>query len=277
VHPLAEMNRFEKAIGWLQKHEPLCAAKVVEYQDRLQDFCARKRLGYSCREVFSADRWAITGEAGVFLDPLYSPGIDYIALANTMICRLVQEDCGGGSVEQLTPRLQSTFMTLFHDNLLTYQDQYSLFGNPRAMSLKYVWDYAVYWSFPALLFFHQKLTDPGFLHSLTPDVDRLREMNRQMQKFFRDWNDTDSSLYPDAVFIDQHQISILTQLNAELRDRLDDADLRARFSRNVDVLSELMSEMMERIQGVRPKFPRGHRECPAPRHRLDGVFEALNL
>lgn len=277
VHPLSEMNRFEKALAWLEKHEPLCGAKVAAQKDKLQDFCARKRLGYGCREVFSADRWAITGEAGVFLDPLYSPGIDYIALANTMICRLVEADCNGESIEQLAPRLQSTFMTLFQDNLLTYKDQYALFGNPRAMSLKYVWDYAVYWSFPALLFFNDKLTDPGFLQSLTKDVDRLREMNRRMQKFFRDWDDADGSYYPEAMFVDQHEIGILTQLNAELRERLDDAPLRARFTRNVDVLDELMSEMMERVHSFRPELVRGSDVLHAAKHRLDGVFEALNL
>jgi flavin-dependent dehydrogenase len=277
VHPLSEINRFEKAVAWLQKHEPLCGTRVAAHQDKLQDFCARKRLGYGCRQVFSANRWAITGEAGVFLDPLYSPGIDYIALANTMICRLVQADGDGQSLEQLAPRLESTFMSLFQDNVLTYKDQYPLFGNPRAMSLKYVWDYAVYWSFPALLFFNDKLTDPTFLQSLTKDVDRLREMNRSMQKFFREWDDVEGTVYADAAFVDQHKIGILTQLNAELRDRLDDATLRARFHRNVDVLDELMTEIVGRVQRSRPESSDGQRDLPAAKHRLDGVFDALNL
>jgi hypothetical protein len=42
--------------------------------------------------VFSARRWALTGEAGLFLDPFYSPGTDFIAISNTYITELVARD-----------------------------------------------------------------------------------------------------------------------------------------------------------------------------------------
>ena len=47
-----------------------------------------------------------------------------------------------------------------------------------------------------------------------------------MQKFFRDWNEAESYRGIDPAFVDQHDIEILTQLNAELKDRLDDEALR---------------------------------------------------
>lgn len=159
LHPLSELNRFDAALAWLRRHEPLCAAEIEPHRDTLQDFCALKHLGHGCRQVYSADRWAITGEAGVFLDPLYSPGIDYIAIANTQICSLIDQDLQGQSIDLMAARYQGIFLALFHDNLQTYRDQYPLFGNPRIMSLKYVWDYALYWSFPALLYFNGKMTD----------------------------------------------------------------------------------------------------------------------
>jgi len=34
----------------------------------------------------------LTGEAGAFLDPFYSPGSDYIAMANTFITDLIVRD-----------------------------------------------------------------------------------------------------------------------------------------------------------------------------------------
>lgn len=277
LHPLAEMNQFEKALAWLERHESQCAAVIAEHSDQLQDFSAIKRIGYSCRQVFSADRWALTGEAGVFLDPLYSPGIDYIAMANTMICRLIQEDCDGLPIDQLAPRYQSTFLTLFHNNLLTYQDQYPLFGNPRVMSLKYLWDYALYWGFPALLYFNGKLTDPTFIQGLGKGIDELRDMNRDMQRFFREWDAAEGEASVDAVFVDQHEIGVLIQLNAELRERLDDQALRARFSRNVELLRDLMSEITGRIGRIRPQLAPTGGERFVPEHRLDAVFEALNL
>ncbi len=277
MHPLTEINQFDKALAWLEKHEPLCAETIAPHQDKLQDFLAIKRLGHSCRQVFSPNRWAITGEAGVFLDPLYSPGIDYIAIGNSMICRLLQDDAEGIPIDQLAPRLENTFLTLFRNNLLTYEDQYPLFGNPRIMSLKYVWDYALYWGFPALLYFNEKLSDPGFIQSMGSQVEDLRVMNQQMQQFFRDWEALDRDIHADPVFVDQHEIDILTQLNAELRDRLDDRELRDRFARNTKILSELQIEIMQRIQRSRPELESAQETKPVTEHRLDRVFEALNL
>lgn len=283
LHPLSSMNQFEKAFEWLEEHEPLCAASIAPHRDKLQDFLAIKRMARGCRQVFSADRWAMTGEAAVFLDPLYSPGIDYIAIGNTMICKLIQEDMRGLAPEHLAPTFQSIFLTLFQNNLLTYQDQYAIFGNPRIMSLKYVWDYALYWSFPALLYFNHKLTDPPFIQALSKGIEEMRDMNVKMQQFFRDWHEIDNESHVDQAFIDQRQIEILIQLNAELREKLPDRELKARFTRNVDICRDLMIEIMDRIGRDRPQLAttaNGNMSSNGntlSEHRLDEVFEALNL
>ncbi len=39
--------------------------------------------------MFSDAGWMTTGDAGIFSDPLYSPGGDFIALANGYITKLV--------------------------------------------------------------------------------------------------------------------------------------------------------------------------------------------
>lgn len=277
LHPLSKLNRFDRAQAWLEEHEPLLAAKIAPHQEQVQDFMALKRLSHAAQQVYSADRWALTGEAAAFLDPLYSPGIDYIAIGNTMICEMIKRDQDGDSIEQLAPRLQSIFLTLFENNLLTYQGQYPVFGNPRVMSLKYVWDYALYWSFPALLYFNDKLTDPSFCQTLGAAIEECRSMNLRMQKFFREWDAADSAGQgTDAVFVDQHEIEVLTKLNAELRDRLDDEALRARFSRNVEMLRELAEEIMARAAQSTPQLTLTTPAHPAA-SRLEGVFAALNL
>ncbi len=276
LHALQDINRFDKAYAWLQQHEPLCAASIEPHREKLQDFMAIKNMSRGSRQVFSADRWALTGEAAVFLDPLYSPGIDYIAIGNTMICHLIRRDIEGQPLEHLAPTFQSIFLTLFQNNLLTYQDQYPLFGNPRIMSLKYVWDYALYWSFPALLYFNGKLTDPAFIQSLASGIGEMRDMNLQMQQFFRHWHEVDDQSHVDPVFVDQREIEILIQLNAELREQLEDQPLRARFSRNVDIVRDLMTEITSRVGRTRPQLAPAT-SGPVSEHRLDDVFEALNL
>lgn len=278
LHPLSNFNRFDKALTWLEEHEPLCAASVAPHRDQLQDFMAIKQIGHGCREVFSPRRWAITGEAGVFLDPLYSPGIDYIAMGNTMICSLIEHDRAGTAIDLMAARYQGIFLTLFHDNLQTYQDQYPLFGNARVMSLKYVWDYAIYWSFPAMFYFNGKLTDPLFFGTVTEGIETLRGLNRKMQKFFRDWDAIDGDHDVEDVFVDQNGIGILKQLNAELRDRLDDHALQTRFKRNVGMLQDLAAEISSRVTRFQPGLTWEEESAPATsQHRLDGVFDALNL
>ena len=281
LHPLSEFNRFEAALAWLDKHEPVCAATIEPHRDKLQDFRAIKKIGHGCREVFSTQRWAITGEAGVFLDPLYSPGIDYIAIANTMICSLIEQDRQGVAIDLIAPRYQGIFLSLFHDNLQTYQDQYPLFGNARVMSLKYVWDYALYWSFPALFYFNRKLTDPMFFSMVTEGIETIRDLNRKMQQFFRDWDTNDGDREMDAVFVNQNEIDILRQLNADLRDRLDDDALEMRFRRNVGVLADLAREITQRVARVRPGLTPieidGTQNAGTGKQRLDQVFEAFNL
>lgn len=278
LHPLSEFKSFDRLMDWLADHEPLCAAQVAPHREKLQDFKAIKRLAYGCREVFSANRWAITGEAGVFLDPLYSPGIDYIAMGNTMIEKLIATDLAGDSIDLMAPRLQGLFLTLFQDNLMTYEDQYQLFGNPRIMSMKYVWDYALYWSFPAFLYMNGKIADPQTFSRLGQGIEQLRELNREMQAFLRSWNEQEASMDADPVFVNQNEIAILKQLNAELKDELDDQELTTRFQRNVGILTDLSREIASRVADSYPEIVRPEGLLGSPRsNRLCGVFEALGI
>jgi flavin-dependent dehydrogenase len=96
LHPLQEMNRFDRAMDWLARHEPLCARHLEPHRDTLMDFLAVKHFAHGCRQLFSTERWALTGEAGMFLDPFYSPGSDFIAINNTFIAALIEHDLKGG-------------------------------------------------------------------------------------------------------------------------------------------------------------------------------------
>ncbi len=278
IHPLRDINSFDKAIAWLEKHEPQCAASLHPHLDKMQDFLAIKKLSRGAKQVFSADRWGLVGEAAAFLDPFYSPGSDFIAIGNTMIGKLIEEDLAGHSIEHLAPTLQSVFLTLFQNNLITYRDQYPLFGNPRIMALKFVWDYAVYWGFPALLYFNGKLTDVRFIRSLAKGIEEIREMNLKMQQFFRDWYEADPTVNANAAFVDQSQIEIMTRLNAELREKIDDAALQDRFNKNVDLIRDLMFEITQRVKQIQPQVVTDiPQRPPAQTNRLCDVFESLNI
>ena len=86
LHPLETMNTHAKAMDWLRAHQPGVAAALERPEHALQDFLFLRNFSYGCRQVFSPRRWGLTGEAGLFLDPFYSPGSDFIAIANTYLC-----------------------------------------------------------------------------------------------------------------------------------------------------------------------------------------------
>ena len=277
IHPLRSFNSLDKSLDWLRTHEPECASAMEPHLDNIQDYLAIKKMARGSRQVFSANRWGLVGEAAAFLDPFYSPGSDFIAIGNTMVTKLIDEDFNGRDISHLAPTLQSVFLTLFHNNLLTYRDQYPLFGNPRIMAVKFVWDYAVYWGFPALLFFNEKLTDAGFIQTLSRGVEEIREMNVKMQEFFRHWYEQDPNVDAIPAFVDQSNIEIMTRMNAELTDRLDDSALRQRFNDNVELIRDLMNEITARVCESQPRIPNPVNEMSFNQEHLRPVFDQLNI
>ena len=277
VHPLNTFNSLDRSLDWLHRHEPECANAVEINRDKVQDFLAIKKMSRGSRQVFSTNRWGLVGEAAAFLDPFYSPGSDFIAIGNTMLGKLIEEDLAGRSIEHLAPTLQSVFLTLFQNNLLTYRDQYPLFGNPRIMSIKFVWDYAVYWGFPALLYFNGKLTDASFIQSLSGGVEEIREMNMKMQDFFRQWHESDPHVNAIPAFVDQSKIEIMTRLNAELIEKIPDDELKQRFRSNVNLIRDLMQEIVFRVQQSRPNVCTAIDSNSPTSMQLAPVFDMLNV
>ena len=277
VHSLRDLNSFEKSIAWLEKFEPECAASLAPHLDKMQDFLAIKKMSRGSRQVFSADRWGLVGEAAAFLDPFYSPGSDFIAIGNKMVGKLIEDDLAGESITHLAPALQSIFLTLFQNNLLTYRDQYPLFGNPRIMALKFVWDYAVYWGFPALLHFNDKLTDVGFIQSLSKGIEEVRTMNVTMQEFFREWHVAEPHVNASAGFVNQNDIEVMTRLNEELTMPAGDEELRRRFTDNVALMRDLMFEMADRVKRRHEELPVTVPDGMTTSSHLESVFNVLNM
>ena len=169
------------------------------------------------------------------------------------------------------------FLTLFQNNLLTYRDQYPLFGNPRIMALKFVWDYAVYWGFPALLYFNGKIADVGFIQSLGKGIEEVRSMNVFMQQFFRDWHVAEPHVNATAAFVNQNEIETMTRLNAELNTKLEGAALQQRFENNVQLMRELMHEITDRAKSQVPGIATEVPDRGATSNHLESVFLVLNL
>jgi flavin-dependent dehydrogenase len=129
MHPIEGMKTFDLALAWLQKHQPAIAREVDRRRDKLLDFAFFRDYSYGCSRMFSSDRWALTGEAGAFLDPFYSPGSDFIAISNTYITLLVGRDRAGEPLAPYARLYERLFFSFYESTLKMYRGQYNLFGD----------------------------------------------------------------------------------------------------------------------------------------------------
>ncbi|MEO8250106.1 MAG: NAD(P)/FAD-dependent oxidoreductase [Burkholderiales bacterium] len=247
MHPIETMNSHDKAMQWLALHQPKVAEALADSRHQLQDFMFLRDYSYDCAQVFSDQRWAITGEAGVFLDPFYSPGTDFIAIANTYICDLVERDRAGSPIAARAQVYQQLFASFYENTLPLYQDQYALFGDAQVMPLKVIWDYTYYWALLSPLFFAGRLTDISVLSRLREPFALGRKLNLEMQALF-----AESARRPprDACgagrLLDQREIDWFHEMNRALTDIYDSAAFEALIVRNVERMQSLAVEITAR-------------------------------
>ncbi len=244
IHPLNSYNSIDKAMAWLQQNEPHCAKNISPYLDRLQDFRFLQNFSHGCKQVFSDERWFLTGEAGVFLDPFYSPGSDLIAISNTFVTNIIEADNGGDNVSGMVAILNTFYQNICENTHRIYQDKYEIFGNPLVMSAKITWDYSIYWSFTASLFMQGVFFDFKQLFALRQQFEYLGQLNKEMQHFFREWNWKPQAPC-ESVYMDQFQMPFLRELNAGLYDQLDDDAFARKFSQNIEELKLLARDIVE--------------------------------
>ncbi|MEL7499889.1 MAG: tryptophan 7-halogenase [Planctomycetota bacterium] len=243
-HSLSDFNSFEKAVDWLQRHEPQCASAVLEHTDHLQDFRAIKHYSTECDRVFSHQRWGITGEAGFFHDPFYSPGSDFIAFANTFLTDLIWRDMTWRGYKIRAYSYDKIFKRFFYGTLSAYQNQYQLFGNPIVMPVKILWDYLVYWSITGFIFFHDRLCHQTMYLRNLGRLKRLGNVNHFMQEFFRQWH-LKTEGQSATGYVNISEMPIIREMNSRLKEDLSGNRFFERFEINLQQLETLAHEIVE--------------------------------
>ncbi|MCQ4041017.1 tryptophan 7-halogenase [Streptantibioticus rubrisoli] len=246
LHPFDTMNRFERALDWLREHEPQCARVVEEHKDKLQDFKVLRNYPYSVEQVYSADRWALTGEAGLFLDPFYSPGFDMISISNGLITDLVTRDLDGEDITELAAIHNQMYLTIGEGWFKIYTHQYPLMGNARVMQSKVIWDTAVYWAVPALLYFHDKIRRLVDHPQLVWGLARFHAAINHVQRFFREWDAVDRSQLKDS-FASFYHFDFMKRVHIGLVAEMNDEEFEAQFEENVRLVERISGQLIKRI------------------------------
>ncbi len=211
VHAFGEYHTYEKACRWLTKYEPTLAFHLQDKQ--LADFHKIPQYSYSSKQVFSPNRWACVGVAGIFPDPFYSPGTDLIGFGNSLICQMIEQDREG----KLTPETvddANRFLIQYGDGLATnIHNAYLCFGNETVMAMKYFWDILSGWAFSAPLMFNSLFLDPDKRARVRQEAGQFFLLSYRMNQLFRDWS-AKSLRRTSFEFIDYLEIPFIKELRS---------------------------------------------------------------
>ena len=127
-----------------------------------------------------------------------------------------------------------------------YLKQYPGFGDTRLMVLKSTWDYAYYWLVLAWLYFRGLMTDIPFIQLIEPELGRIRALNDSLQSVFRLRGRKKHTSPGKGRFLDQIEIPVLADSNAQLLKRTNSPHLE--FKENCRILDGLASELLDLIE-----------------------------
>ncbi|MGO9898616.1 MAG: NAD(P)/FAD-dependent oxidoreductase [Solirubrobacteraceae bacterium] len=223
-HPFEQINTLDAALGWLRVHEPQLFAALDPRRDDVEDFLKVEHFAHGCERVFSPERWCLTGEAGTFSDPFYSPGSDFIAAANTFITDFVTSELDGEEVSGRIEAFNIQYLLLFDAFLKLYADQYQLFGNPRVMVAKLAWEHALYWGIGGLRFLNDKFTDLPFTQEIAPALQTVLQLNNQIEPLFIRWHQLSPSGEAPPGFVSTTSVPCLREFQRALAAKVDDVE-----------------------------------------------------
>lgn len=257
IHPFETYNKLDKALEWLKVNEPVCYENIEPRKDTILDFKVLKHFALNTEQIYSEDRWAVTGEAGVFLDAFYSPGTDFISLSNTFVSDLITRDLKGEDVSLHTSVYEKTLFAIFNNWVPLYEDKYPLWGSTQTMVMKIFWDWAIYWSVPTLIFTNESFTNLSVLKNLFSSEDgagqRFGRLNNQFQTLLTEFVEFDTEPF-ESRYIDPFDISYLRDFHIGLEERYSPRELVAKINDNMIWLEEIASEvfrlMSQKIYGT---------------------------
>ena len=235
----------ESAERWLLLNQRKLADEIESA--KFLDFVVLNDYSYDCKKLFSDQGWAIAGEAGVFADPFYSPGSDFIGIGNSFIAQLVSDECAGRDIRFKSALYERLFKSIYENTLSLYVGQYGGFGDRKMMGLKLLWDYSYYWGVLSLLFFRNALFDIDLLRVLSPTLMQAQQLNQVVQAQFRARASKRIVLPAKGLFMDQYQIPCLQEFNKVLLRDDEMTSVKNDLGASLDILKGLSTYITDML------------------------------
>jgi hypothetical protein len=284
IHPFEEIESLDRMVEWLGRYEPQLAASVEPRLEDVVDFLRVKDFAYGVERILSPDRWCLVGEAGAFLDPLYSPGSDFIGYSNMFAGDCITRDLDGHDISDRLTYYNDFYFRMFDDHLSKYDDQYEVFGNPWVMIPKLGWDGHFSQVGVVMLTLKNKMDDFEFLKSVDADMNRLFRLNINLQRMFREWHQLEQRPFEGLMVGRGGGMPARFEAMKALTTEQSDEELRAHLRHQVDIAEAVAVAMFgkaadalaERPDLTRPINPYAVGLKPE-RWEQDGLYEEPGL
>ena len=210
--------------------------------DGLLDFKILKHYAHHTGKIYSEERWGVTGESGAFLDPLYSPGTDFIAMNNSWLSDLILREMDGEDISGRAHIYEQSHLALVDSWIPVYQNKYLLMGNTQIMVIKIFWDWATYWAVPAHLFANKAFTNLRILKDLFVAPNSLGRkfgrLNKTMQDLFLEWLPFENKIFSNR-YIDPFDLAVLRKFQEEIEVQHEPKELLESIAKNMNILEQL--------------------------------------
>ncbi len=244
--PFTSVNSHAACLTFLQQHEPQLFESVR--QRRVMDFRCLRGYSHGAHDLWSPRRYAVVGEAGAFVDPLYSPGSDFIAFANSFTLELMRRDDAQQSLAEAALAFNSRYHELVTRAVELYRTAGPVYGHAAAMAAKVYFDNFAYWSFFAQYFFQKFYAQLSEAHDQYVNLGvELATWSTRLQALFRGWAlATKSDIGP--VFVGMPKFpSLLVDVYMDLREQRDIGAATVLLQQRVHQAREVAAELALRV------------------------------
>lgn len=186
LHDAKNIAGLDNTMAFLREHEPHLAARLEK--EEVLDFLCLNKYSHTVARAWSEDRWALVGEAGAFVDPLYSPGTDFISIANCFTAEMIRADYEGQDLKARASFFNTQYRALVTGAIDLFRQAAPVYGHATAMATKIYWDNFSYWSFTCQ-YMKQELykLDLEQFERYGNVGRRFLELANGMQAFLRNW------------------------------------------------------------------------------------------
>ncbi len=244
--PAEQYSTKERALAWLAEREPTLHRFIRDAP--MLDFRVMQKFSYLTRQIFSPQRWSCVGEAALFLDPFYSPGLDFIAYTNWMTCKLVELNRRRELTDTITDRFNRFLLGDLVPNFLPlYQDNYRTFRSTAVMTTKVIWDTCFYWALPCPMLFGGHLVDPQALDDFHELAERFEPIQQRTQAAFRQWG-TFAQEPKGYLFTDYSKLPMCARLHLDLLAKRSRVDCMREMKKNITAFDAWSKQIVAAVE-----------------------------